>query len=63
MEAVLALRQVHAIAPHLGIAQIIQEKAYFTFQISSEQTAPEQAADLADLADPGGVALGDDYGR
>ena len=43
MEAVLALRQVHAIAPHPGIAQLIQEKAYFTFQISPEQTEPEQA--------------------
>jgi len=37
MEAVLALRQVHAIAPNPGIAQLITEKAYFTFQPSSEQ--------------------------
>ena len=43
MEAVLALRQVHAIAPNLGIAQLITEKAYFTFQMSPEQTEPEQA--------------------
>jgi len=43
MEAVLALRQVHAIAPHPGIAQLIKEKAYFTFQMSPEQTEPEQA--------------------
>ena len=33
MEAVLALRQVHAIAPRPGIAQLIKEKAYFTFKV------------------------------
>ena len=43
MEAVLALRQVHAIAPQPSIAQLIKEKAYFTFQISPEQTKLEQA--------------------
>ena len=43
MEAVLALRQVHAIAPKPGIAQLVKEKAYFTFQMSPEQTEPEQA--------------------
>ncbi|MEO0704132.1 MAG: AarF/UbiB family protein [Cyanobacteria bacterium J06649_5] len=43
MEAVIALRQVHAIAPNPGIAQLITEKAYFTFQMSPEQTEPEQA--------------------
>ena len=42
MEAVLALRQVHAIAPNPGIAQLIKETAYFTFQISPKQTEPEQ---------------------
>ena len=42
MEAVLALRQVHAIDPNPGIAQLIKEKAYFTFQMSPDQTEPEQ---------------------
>ena len=37
MEAVLALRQVHAIAPQPGIAKLIKEKAYFTFKVLSEQ--------------------------
>ncbi|NJM98065.1 MAG: hypothetical protein HC800_13760, partial [Phormidesmis sp. RL_2_1] len=37
MEAVIALRQVHAIAPNPGIAQLITEKAYFTFQALPEQ--------------------------
>jgi len=37
MEAVLALRQVHAIAPQPGIAKLIKEKAYFTFKVLSGQ--------------------------
>lgn len=37
MEAVIALRQVHAITPNPGIAQLIKEKAYFTFQVLPEQ--------------------------